>query len=240
MKSDRPTFLYSMTPSDRTSYQRFFELGPIKTVLENPGQLRPSGWDLITRDRARIIDGKYVEVKSAERKRIRVYEDGSLFVRVAADEDFLGWGQNNKNFQAAPRLNTLALIEFTLNFCKLCSPLVAYMAPEPKGLNLKIQIRNAIFGTARLFLIPYPVSNYAFTMAVQHYFAPDSQGTLKLPVASEQMKSRPGVVAYQLVRQIFYWFEVNEMDLKNIPYSTTGQDGLSFIDEDLIINSRGS
>src|SRR5260370_39723392 len=98
MKSDGPTFLYSMTPSDRTSYQRFFELGRIKTVLENPGQLRPSGWELITRDPARIIDGKYVEVISGERKRIPLSDDGSLFVGVAADEAFLGWGQNTQNF----------------------------------------------------------------------------------------------------------------------------------------------
>ena len=76
-----------MTPRDKTSYRHFFELGPLKVLLENPGQFRSSGWDLITHDKARIVKGEYLEVASAERKRIQVYEDGSVLVRV--DENLI-------------------------------------------------------------------------------------------------------------------------------------------------------
>src|SRR5258708_19819862 len=130
MKTHRPIFLYSMAPRDRTSYKHFFELGPLKALLENPGQLRGSGWDLLTHDKARIVKGEYLELTSAERKRIQVYEDGSVLVRVSGDEDFMSWGPNTKNFNEAPRLNTLALIEFTLNFFTLSSPLVQYITPQ--------------------------------------------------------------------------------------------------------------
>src|SRR6266849_503363 len=110
----RPVFVYSMSARG-TAFKNFFEPGELKKIIENPGQFRPSGWDLITRDRARIVKGQYFEVSSAERKRIRVYQDGSVIVRVYGDEDFLSWGQNKNNFQQSPRVNTIALIEFTLN-----------------------------------------------------------------------------------------------------------------------------
>ncbi len=234
MRTHRPIFLYSMAPRDRTSYKHFFELGPLKVLLENPGQLRGSGWDLITHDKARIVKGEYLEVTSAERKRIQVYEDGSVFVRVSGDEDFLSWGQNTKNFDDAPRLNTLALIEFTLNFCKLCSGLVNYMEPQPAEVNLKVEIRNAFFGDAKLFLIPHPVSSRAFTFTDDRHVAPESSGTRKLSVSTELLKSRADVVAFLLVRQIFYWFGVST---EMLPYTST-KDGATYIDENLIINAR--
>jgi hypothetical protein len=236
MKTGRPTFLYSMTPRGTTSYRHFFDLRPLKTILENPGQLRSSGWDLVTHDKARIINGKYLELTSAERKRIQVYEDGSVFVRVSGDEDFMSWGQSTEHFEGASRLNTLALIEFTLNFCKLCSHLLEHMDPQPLEVNLKVEIRNAFFGESKLFLIPHPVTSHAYMMTDDRHVAPDTSGTRKLPVPTDQLKSRPDVVAYSLVRQIFYWFEV---DRETIPYSTTAN-GVTFIDEKLIINSRGS
>jgi hypothetical protein len=105
MRTDRPVFIYSMTPRGRTAYRQFFEPGDLKKIIEQPGQIRPAGWDLTTRDRARIVSGEYLEVASAERKRIQVYEDGSVLVRVSGDEDFLSWGQNTNNFDQAPRLN---------------------------------------------------------------------------------------------------------------------------------------
>src|SRR5467141_3904314 len=185
-----------MTPRGRTAYRQFFEPGDLKKIIEDPGQIRHAGWDLTTRDRARIVNGEYLEVASAERKRIQVYEDGSVLVRVSGDEDFLSWGQNTKNFDDAPRLNTLALIEFTLNFCKLCSGLVRYMEPEPSEVNLKVEVRNAFFGESKLFLIPHPVSSRAFAFTDDRHVAPESSGTRKLVVSTEQLKSRPDIVAF--------------------------------------------
>jgi hypothetical protein len=90
--------------------------------------------------------------------------------------------------------------------------------PQPSEVNLKVEIRNAFFGESKLFLIPHPVSSYAFKLTDERHVAPDASGTLKLPVPTEQLKSSPAVVAYLLVRQIFYWFEV---DRETVPYSTT-------------------
>jgi hypothetical protein len=235
MKNEMPVFIYSMVPLQTTSYKTLFESGPLKSLLENPGQLRYAGWDLTTNGQAKIIKGDYIELKSAERKRIQVYEDGSVFVRVSADNDYLSWGLDDNNFREMPRLNTLALIEFSLNFCRLCSALTKYMKPQPREVELKIEIRNAFFDKSKLFLIPHPVSTHWYTVADDRWVAPESSTTRRLTVATQQLQSRPDVVAFLLVRQIFLWFGVTT----EIPYSSSEQD-LKFIDENKIRNSRPS
>jgi hypothetical protein len=235
--TDRPVFIYSMTPLGRTAYKQFFEPGDLKKIIEDPGQIRHAGWDLTTRARARIVNGEYLEVASAERKRIRVYEDGSVLVRISGDEDFLSWGQNTNHFDQAPRLNTLSLIEFTLNFCKLCSRLVDVMDPQPREVNLKVEIKNAFFGKAKLFLIPQPVSSWAFTMTDDRYYAKEASMTRKVVVAMDELRTSPNAAAYKLLRQIFYWFGVERDD---IPYTSLAPNGSRFVDENLIVNSRSS
>src|SRR6267154_2958288 len=233
MKNKTPVFIYSMVPLQTTSYKNFFEAGPLKSLLEKPGQLRIAGWDLTTNDHAKIIKGDYIELTSAERKRIQVYEDGSVFVRVSADNDYLSWGLNVNNFREVPRLNTLALIEFSLNFCRLCSALTRYMEPHPPDVELKVEIRNAFFDTSKLFLIPHPVSTNWFTFTDDRRVAPEPSTTRRLSVATEQLQSRPDVVAFLLVRQIFLWIGATP-DM--IPYSSSKQN-LKFIDENKIRNS---
>lgn len=237
MRTDRPVFIYAMVPRGTTTYKQFFEPGDLKETIENPGQLRLNGWDLTTRDRARIINGQYLEVSSAERKRIRVYEDGSVFVRVFGDEDFMAWGQNASNFQQAPRLNTLALIEFTLNFCRFCSQLVPFMQPQPSEVNLKVDIRNAFIGEQKLFLIPHNVSSWTFAMTDSRYPARESSMVRRVTVQTSELATTPAFPAYKLVRQIFYWFGFERED---IPYTSIASSGEHFVDPTLIIGARSS
>jgi hypothetical protein len=233
MRTDRPVFLYSMVPRGRTTFRNFFETIDLRKIIEEPGTIRPSGWDLETRDRARIVNGQYLEVASAERKRLQVYEDGSVLARVPGDDDFMGWGQNTKNFDAAPRLNTLALIEFTLNFCKLCARLVPLLQPPPSQIDVKVEIRNAFFGNSRLFLIPYPVSNAAFTLTEYRRYPSESSMVRKVTIPPSDLGNRPGAIAYRLLKQIFIWFNSEE----EIPY-TAGPENGKYVDENLIIDSR--
>ena len=234
MKNEMPVFIYSMVPLQATRYENFFESGPLRSLLENPGQLRNAGWDLATNGGARIIKGNYIELTSSERKRIQAYEDGSIFVRVAADNEYLSWGLNDEHFRAMPRLNTLALIEFSLNFCRLCSDLTKHMEPQPHAVELKVEMRNAIFNASRLFLIPHPVSASSFKYSDDRYAAPESSTTRRLSVETKQLQFRPDVVAFLLVQQIFLWFGVVP---DKIPYSSSEQN-LRFIDEKKIRNSR--
>jgi hypothetical protein len=234
MKTDTPVFLYSMVPVETTSYRKFFERGPLWEVLEKPGQLRYAGWDLTTHGQPRIVKGEYLELTSAERKRIRVYEDGSVFVRVSADQDYLSWGLNDAQFKEMPRLNTLAVIEFTLNFCKFCSGLVVHMDPEPSQVELTIEIRNAFLGESKLFLIPHAVSTNWFRYTDDRHSAPAPSANRRIRVPIEQLKSRPDVVAFLLTQRLFLWFGLTP---DRIPYASADGD-LKFIDELQIKTSR--
>jgi hypothetical protein len=236
MTSPRPVFIYSMTARG-TAFKNFFEPGELKKIIENPGQLRPSGFDLATRDRARIIKGQYFEVSSAERKRIRVYQDGSVIARVSGDEDFLSWGQNTSNFDQSPRLNTIALIEFTLNFCRFCSQLIPFLEPKPQQVNLKVDIRHAFIGQEKLFLIPYTVSSWAFTTTDGRKDAPEESMVRMINADTDVLRLTPAYAAYKLVSQIFYWFGVED---EQIPYTSQSSTGERFVDQALIIHSRGS
>ena len=154
MTSLRPVFIFSMMPRYATSFKDFFESTRLRSALETPGQIRPSGWDLNTHGRAQIVKGEYLEVKSAERKRIQVYEDGSIFARVPGDQEFLGWGVNDETFNAMPRLNTLSLVEFTLNFCNLCSALIKFMQTDHLTLNSLLRLRMPSLTHPSSFLFP--------------------------------------------------------------------------------------
>jgi hypothetical protein len=236
MTSQRPTFLFSMVPRNHGSFRDFFESVQLRSLLEAPAQIRPAGWDLVTHDRARIIKGDYLELRSAERKRIQVYEDGSIFVRVSGDQDFLSWGINEDNFKQMPRLNTLALVEFSLNFCNLCSELIKCMQPESSEVELAVEIKNAFLESSKLFLIPHPVSSNWWTFSDDRHYAPEPSTKRKLSIATQQLISRPDVVAFLLLRQIFLWFGVAS-DM--IPYSSSEGD-LKFIDPHKIQISRSS
>ena len=75
--------------------KNLFDAGSVKALLENPGSLRYAGWDLETRDTARIVKGEYLEVSLGDLKTIQLYEDGMLLARAKADEEFLAWGSRS-------------------------------------------------------------------------------------------------------------------------------------------------
>jgi hypothetical protein len=54
---------------------------------------------------------------------------------------------------------------------------------------------------------------------------------------TDVLRLTPAYAAYKLVRQIFYWFGVED---EQIPYTSQSSTGERFVDQDLIIHSRGS
>src|SRR5262249_37298665 len=122
--------------------------------------------------------------------------------------------------------------------CKLCSRLVGLMEPPQSEVNLKVEIANAFFGmmNTRLFLIPHQVSSSTFATTDDRYYAPETSMVRKVTVTTDQLTTSPNVVAYILLRRIFYWFGAES----EIPYTSVASNGTRFVDENLIINSRSS
>jgi len=231
---ETPTFIYAMTPAGATSFKNFFEAGPVKELLEKPGELRYSGWDLNTRDQVKIVKGEYLELRNGERKLIRLYEDGALIVRVDASEDFLGWGRGDVEFKQKPRLNPVAVIEFTYNFVNLCSKLVKFLHPKPNTVGIRVEIRNAFFENSKLYMIPYGTGTTAWHFDDEQYKAPEASVIREIDVSIDELTSRPDIVAYSLVQKIYAWFGISS---EKIPYVSAEGDK-KFVDSQKIINSK--
>ncbi len=227
MNSDDPAFVYAMVPIERSSFKNFFDTGSIRRLLENPGQLRNAGWDLTTSGQARIVKGEYLEIRSAERKLLRLYEDGSFIVKVSGGGDFLSWGR-------PPQLNPLAIVEFTLNFVNLCQELVGHLRPIPSTVDLIVEIRNAFFQKTKLYLTPYGILSEAFAFNVDRHYAPEPSMRREIRVSTEGLKLWPAARGYSLVEKIYTWFSFAP---DQIPY-VNSRNGVRFIDEELIRSAR--
>jgi hypothetical protein len=234
MPTATPFFVFSMVPMQRTAFKTFYESGPLKTLLEQPGNLRYAGWDLTSSGAATLVKGEYLEVKAGERKVFRLYEDGSFVARVSAGEDFLSWGQNQQGFQQNPRLNPLAIIEFTFNFVRFCAQLLEYLSPRPTSFSFQIELRNAFIDGTRLYLVPYGVASHAFVFGGERYNAPAEHMRKHLEVNASDLVGAPHAVAFLLVQKIYSWFGITS---EKIPYvSQMGE--VKCVDENAIKTAR--
>jgi hypothetical protein len=215
-----------MTPEGNPSFKNFFETGPIKELLEHPGELRYAGWDLNTRAQARIVRGEFLEVKSGGRKLIRLYEDGTLIAKVVADHTFLGWAHGEGEFEDHPRLNPVALLEFTFNFLNLAQQFFRLLDNPPRSVGLRVEIRNAFLRSSELYVIPYGTGTYEWLFDDDRYKAPENSMVREITVSAEELTSRPEFAAYTLAERIYTWFGVPS---EKIPYASI-EDGRKFID----------
>ena len=228
--TDTPQFVYAASPKEPCTFKNFFEETSVKRLLENPGELRYAGWDLQTRATARIIKGEYWEVKSGERKSLQLYEDGTLITKVSAGADFLGWGRSESDFQSSPRLNPVALVEFTYNFVSLYAKLSEYLEPRPSATTLRVEIRNAIFDGAQLYLNPYGIGTYAFLLDDHRYAAAEPSMIREIEANTALLAARPEIAAYLLLEKIYVWFGV---PTDKIPYVANDQ-GTKIVDTHLL------
>lgn len=144
----------------------FFRLSAERQVLSHFGKsvLQKS-------DRPRLIKGDYWEVKSSDRKLIRAFYDGSITMKVAGDNSFLGWGRNDENFLKNPKLNSLAVVEFCLHFSIFCRNAAAILDPRLRTVDLIVGIRNAFFGDSKLYIIPARNHPYDLTTSLNTLLA---------------------------------------------------------------------
>ncbi|HLZ13129.1 MAG TPA: hypothetical protein VKP58_11130 [Candidatus Acidoferrum sp.] len=217
-----------MVPDEPTTYKDIFSAGPIQELLERPGELRYAGWDLNTQAKARIIKGEYLELTSGFRKLLRLYEDGTFIVKISAGPDSLAWGQSDQDFETNPRLNPLALVEFTLNFTLLCSRLVHHLTRRHLSITFYLGLQNAVRPSdTRLYLCSGKLDRFGFSSGVKRH-APENSFRLEFSASTADIELRPAEVAYRLLAKIYNWFgHINE----GIPYVSEAANGARFVDE---------
>lgn len=216
-ENKRPKYILVATPVDATKVSGLFTTGPgsARQILENPKTFRHNGFDLDTRSRANIVDGECLETSLGDRKRLRLYEDGTFIVQGAADYSFLGWGPYEPEFNLKPRLNSIAIIEFTSLFIYTYKEVLKKLEPNSSKIKLHMEFRNGAVGNQRLYMSPYAVGS------IEWMFNEDSHKLVDKPkaeifVSCDSIMQDVDHVAYQLVEKLYLLFG---MFTNMIPYT---------------------
>jgi hypothetical protein len=226
-----PLFVYTGRPVTKVRLRGLFERGALRELVERPGTLRYAGWNLETREQARIVKGEYLEVALGDWKTIQLYEDGMLLAKVKADADFLAWGsREGEGFEKHPRLNPLALIEFTYSFVEVFGRVLEHAEPSPAECLLQLTIQNAFREGGPLYLNPYGLHTWAHQVDDTRHPAPVDTGQIEVQVDAGLIRENAPRAAYRFVERIYLWFGV---PVEEIPYATGAGDAKA-IDVDVL------
>jgi hypothetical protein len=206
---DRPVYALAAAPSEPVVLRDFFESGPnsIMTLLEHPPAFRSSGWDLSTATTPRIAGGEYLEAASGDEKIVRLYEDGTLLARAAADT-FLAWPLSREQFHQNPRLNTLAIVEFTTAFVYFYRRLLGKFDAPPSSIKFQITFQNADLGGKKIYVRPYPVLSTGWQFDIEDDDGPIEKPNMQRDIAilASEVAEDPNAAAYTLVKELFLFF----------------------------------
>ena len=229
--TESPTFVLSAAPTVATRFHNFFEDGGARDLLEHPGELRYSGFDLTTGDRARIVRGDSLEVGYSDWKLVQLYEDGTLIAKVPGDEDFLAWASTgNRPFWEHPKLNPLVIVEFVYSFVVLFGRLAPHLNPVPTKVRYRAELRHLIDGTSRVYLTPYALDSVAWLHEQDKYPAQEPSMAREVETDVALSTNQPERMAYLIVERIYTWFGASP---DKIPYVLgTGNDRV--IDVELV------
>lgn len=234
MNTKEPLYIIIAKPLGSCKINNFFsaDVGGVKHLLEHPGGLRYAGWDLETLDNAMLVKGEYYEVVNGDRKKIHLYEDGTLVVRVSANQNFLGWGRNSDSFLDSPRLNPVALIEFTYNFIYFYSRLISFFDNNPKEIRFITQLKNTFLSEdKKLYLNPYEVGSLHW--GSNDYSKESQEDSMEREVlfSSQQVVENSTRCSYELIKKVYNWFGIIDED---IPLKTKDKEGFDIIDVEKI------
>jgi hypothetical protein len=217
----RPTYVIAASVPTGNRIRGFFEQGPdsVRSLLEHPPVFRWAGFDLTTRDTARLIDGTKYEVSSGDRKKIQLFNDGTLLFRAAADSEFLGWGQEPEWFRRDPRLNPLAVVEANTSFVHLYSRLLPHFVSRPVSIQIELALRNAEIDQNRIYLTEF----YRFGIQNIHkphrYLAHSINMRERIDIPADEMVDRPNEAAYKVVLSFSTFFD---FPAEKIPFVVEG------------------
>lgn len=214
-----PTYILAAIPSHKVQIQSLFTSkdAAVVKLLENPPQIRPSGFDLDVGGRAaRIVPGgnrrRALEVKY---KALNLWEDGTLIFSADA-QDFVCWRPIHE--EGVPlRIQPLALIETVLLFCQLSKDIFDQANPKPGDVSYEVhyvlELRNTRVGEVNCGLIPGPVGSVAWKFGINIHRATESK--LRVNILWQSKDIDPGRIAYRLLASLYEQFGT---DHDAIPY----------------------
>ena len=135
---NRPSYWLAAWDDESTELATVFQSGEgsIRHAFEEPPILRDNGWSLETFDKAKIVEGSFLQLTNGPRKILRLFRDGLFIMGASTGSDFLSLG-NTPNI-----LNQLALIELTYNFVSFTQLVIKDCQPPATQINFLVQLRS--------------------------------------------------------------------------------------------------
>jgi hypothetical protein len=129
-----PVYVLTASVPSGNRFRGFFDRDRESSahVLEQPPTLRYAGFDTSTGRDARQVGPDQFEVRSGERKLLRLFQDGTLIFRVPADPSFLAWAVDENEFERMPRLNPVPVVEMHTTFVDLYAALLPKLVRPPR------------------------------------------------------------------------------------------------------------
>jgi len=229
-----PLFVLAAAPTTKVEIPDFFsENNPYAKLLKDPPYLRYMGWNMLTLDHPKIIDGQAWEVRNGDRKTFRFYRDGSLVAVVYADNSFLGWGQSEQNFQESPRLNTLAVIEYVYEFVELYRNMLENF-DEVKEVRFDLSIKNSRVGNKPLFAVAQRINDPFYGMMGETgELSKDFEAQVFTSFQADN-KDSSKFVAFKIIEELFGRFGIPS---DKLPYTKVDDVGRRYIDTDSFPNT---
>jgi hypothetical protein len=231
-----PLFYLGAAPKAQVHVPTLTRDEGVRRFLENPPSARDEGWNLITLERAELASGPRLHIQNGQRKFIDLYGDGTL-TAVGTFDGFLGWGR--WDFAQRPKVNGLAVVEFTHEFVSFYERLVhEYIEPRPEEVRFAVGVRNAYYEheeeERKLYLSPGPIGDLYEYDEYERREAPDStfQQSFDVETSPERPHLPIGEVSYELLRRFYNWFGFTD---DAVPYTNEQRTAIDF---EQILNLR--
>lgn len=220
---DRPIFILAAVPNQMIELESLFSTrnAEIVKLLEDPPQLRSSGFGPDAGINSRIIEGKCRRTVIPHYKLLEVWRDGTVIMIGAGDADFLAWG--NKSHDRL-KINQLVLIETSYLFALLTKEVLHKATLTPQSVLYRLGLhRMTLQGNCLLF--PGPLNPFS-------HGGKTASGSDASFTTTALLDDDPAYPAFRLVAEVYHWFGFED---DKIPYTSVNEKGQRFIDPGRII-----
>ncbi len=157
-----------------------------------------------------------IEVRSGERKLLRLFQDGTMLFRARADHDFLGWGIEPQAFERFPRLNPLAVVEVHASFMHAYRLVLQQLKTTPDTIFIKLVLRDSAWDEKRLFLTQYFETSMIDWATVRRYPVQMDPAKDEIEIPALELLQTPNRAGFRALAAFASFFD---MPPEDIPFS---------------------
>ncbi|MFI5395775.1 MAG: hypothetical protein ACHQ9S_09605 [Candidatus Binatia bacterium] len=220
-----PTYVLAAMPRRLIDLPTLFQSrnAPLVKLIDNPPELRRSGFDLATDESSRIIAGRLRRAVLTGYKLLELHRDGALIFVARGDDTALCWGRLQRQSDA-PLINQLFLIETTALLLKLAFAVYRDHLPADDYVDFHLRFLRMRKDAKLCRLEAGPLQSFGLDVRE----APDESGSFT--ATAKIGDEAPQETAFRLLGEVYVWFG---FEAEQIPYASTKDPRA--IDEDAIV-----